>query len=237
MSDSGVKIREATGADAGALGLLCRRGFVKSPEWRVPMFVVRQWWVRVIEHPGCFVRVVESGSEPGSESGRGTVIGFYIGVRDPAVWKALGRRGPHTKWMKMLVLLTRPSFLKSYLRKRKRASGTTRGEKAGGDPNKTISNSSKSVKYQRVSVPEVVDEGGGLYLAIMAIDPEARGYGAGKLIVEHFDGLGADLGVGTLWLHVDPRNVRAQGLYSKFGYQIRGRDGTSLLMSKDCQAA
>lgn len=223
MSNPGVQIREARVSDAITLGRLCRRSFVKSPEWRVPMFIVGRWWRGVIEHPGCCVRVVSD------DSG---IIGFYIGVEDPGVWETMSKQGPHCKWMKGLVLLTRPAFLRSYHKKRRQAR-IGRGSGDGNTQNKGVNH---GFSAQRVRVADVVDDRGGLYLAIMALDPRVRGRGIGKRVVEHFGDLGVELGVGTLWLHVDPRNERAQGLYLGFGYQFGGRDGNSFLMYKPVES-
>lgn len=228
MDQAEVHVREAMATDAKPLGLLCRRCFVKSPEWRVPMVIVQRWWRDVIEHPGCWVRVLED------QSG---VIGFLVGVQDQTVWDRLGKRGPNKKWMKMLVLLTRPSFLRSQLAKRKRAKGKRRTGDCQGNGASTTADSQdgrgqSEPKIDRVRIEDVLGDQSGFYLAVMGVDPRERGRGLGKLIVEQFDRIGMELGAGVLWLHVDPRNERAQGLYKGFGYCLDGLDGHSLLMIK-----
>jgi GNAT superfamily N-acetyltransferase len=216
MIDQGVRVREAVVSDANALGDICRRSFLKSPEWQAPTVIVRRWWQIVIEHPDCIVcSVVESDR----------VVGFYIAVRDEGVWGKLSRQGPNSKWMKGLILLTHPSFLRSFINKRLRA-------RRRGSVVSDVGGESAKKPMKQVCAADILGNQEGMYLAIMAVDPQVRNRGTGKLMIEHFAELGVELSLGVIWLHVDPRNERAQGLYSRCGYELGGRDGSSYLMYK-----
>jgi ribosomal protein S18 acetylase RimI-like enzyme len=213
-------IRAASSADASGLALMCRRCFRKSPEWYGALFLVRRWWRGLIADPAFVVEVVVQGDR---------MVGYLVTTDSHTSWRGQLQIGPHRRVVKLFVMLTRPSFLKSKLNKRlrsrkpSRSAGNGQGLDHGGEGARSRS---------RVTADGVRDGRRGLYLAIMAMDPEIRGIGGGKRLVERFIELGQVGEYDYLWLHVDPRNERAQGLYGRYGFVIEGVDGSNLLMTR-----
>jgi len=232
MGINGITMRAATVKDADALVWLSRVGFQKSPEWRAPSFMIRRWWRDVISHPKCMVRVAvcsDSQSEP-----YGGVIGYCVATLDHSVWDAKMHSGPHSKWMKVLIMLTNPTVRRAYLKKRrqvKEISRTTATQKDASTESDDMAGDSDQ-ELGRVCIADIVDERGDLYLALMAVDPRMRGRGTATKMIEHFVEIGHEQCVGTIWMHVDPRNKKGQDRYAQWGYTLRGRHGNSLLMSK-----
>ncbi len=223
MNGAEVSIRDAHVDDALALTLLSRRCFKKSPEWFVPKFVVCRWWRSVIRHQGCVVRVA------GDDDG---VLGYALSVYKYDDWARVSHRGAHSKWMKGLVTLMRPAFLKSYLAKRKQArAGKAKSASCEQVGSASTTDAKADLKLERVSVKNVLGENG-VYWAIVAVDPESQGRGVGKLLLESVLKFGECAGASRICLHVDARNKRAQGLYAHYGYDLTGRDGNSFLMTK-----
>jgi ribosomal protein S18 acetylase RimI-like enzyme len=217
MSESTVSVRDAEIGDAYVLALLSRRCFKKSPEWFVPLFLVRRWWRGVIEHDGCVVRVAID---------HGGVFGYALSVYAFEDWDWVSSHGAHARWMKGAVTLLRPSFLKSYIAKRKKAKAQSRTNQKKRADSETVSD-----PVGRVSVREILGDRG-VYWAIVAVSPEAQGRGVGKALLEGVTIFGQNAKADRICLHVDPRNKGAQGLYAKYGYALAGRDGNSLLMVK-----
>ena len=56
------------------------------------------------------------------------------------------------------------------------------------------------------------------HLEAIAVHPQARGHGAGEQLLARAESRAAELGAGSMSLHVFERNGRARGLYEKAGY-------------------
>ena len=63
----------------------------------------------------------------------GEVVGYLLCTENYQIWGGIRRHGCHARWVKGLVTLVRPSFLKSRLRKWKRAKGVSAGNGGGGE--------------------------------------------------------------------------------------------------------
>jgi ribosomal protein S18 acetylase RimI-like enzyme len=220
MTDSGqatLTMRKARHEDAPVLASMCRACFVRSPEWYAPSGVIRRWWRGLIDDPVCEVELVKHD---------GRTIGYLVTTETYGVWRRWLSVGPYRTWIKLLVMLTRPVIFKSFLRKKLRARAAT-GASAG------VEGGSAASGHPKVDREGVLAGREGLYLAIMAVSPDARGLGAGGRIVERFLEIGSSRAGRVLWLHVDPRNEVAQRLYQKHGFSIVGVDGSSLLMIRE----
>ena len=66
----------------------------------------------------------------------------------------------------------------------------------------------------------IIDEA---HLLNIAIAPETRGAGLGRLLLEHVESDCADQGADRILLEVRPSNDRARALYAAFGYVEVGR--------------
>lgn len=219
MNQLKISVRGAQGDDALALTMLSRRCFKKSSEWFVPKFVVCRWWRGVLGNGGGVISVAVDD---------GCVVGYTLSFNRYADWERVSTRGAHAKWIRILVLLTRPAFLKAYLARRRgirlgdvRAESTGEGGGTGNDVQ----------QLKRVSVKEELG-GNGVYWAIVAVDPGSQGRGVGKVLLESVLEFGENSGANRVCLHVDARNKHAQGLYTKYGYDLTGRDGNNYLMTK-----
>ena len=65
----------------------------------------------------------------------------------------------------------------------------------------------------------IVDEG---HITNVAVHPDYRGQGIGKMLVEHLIALCKDEEVYKLTLEVNTNNTVAQGLYQSFGFESQG---------------
>lgn len=214
--DQILTMRTADQEDSSALVMMCRACFRRSPEWYAPGWVVRRWWRGLIRDSACHVEVIEHDR---------STVGYLVTTSSYSVWRHWLAVGPNRKWLKLMVMLTRPAMFKSLLKKKLRARAASGADKPCGEG---------STKLARVTSDSVIAGRSGLYLANMAMIPETRGLGGGKRIVERFIELGISEGVEVLWLHVDPRNEVAQGLYARYGFVTDGVEGSSLLMSRAC---
>jgi hypothetical protein len=145
-------IRAASSADASGLALMCRRCFRKSPEWYGALFLVRRWWRGLIADPAFVVEVVVQGDR---------MVGYLVTTDSHTSWRGQLQIGPHRRVVKLFVMLTRPSFLKSKLNKRlrsrkpSRSAGNGQGLDHGGEGARSRS---------RVTADGVRDGRRGLYL-------------------------------------------------------------------------
>ena len=214
--DRVLTLRAARHEDSPALALMCRACFRRSPEWYAPKWVVARWWRGLIDDPACDLEVIEHD---------GVAVGYLVTILSYSEWRRWLAVGPNRKWLKLLVMLTHPIIFKSFVKKKLRARSASRVGASDGDG---------VARYSRVSSNSVIAGRSGLYLAMMAMVPQTRGLGGGKRIVERFIELGVASEAEVLWLHVDPRNEVAQGLYARYGFIVDGVDGSSLLMSRTC---
>ncbi len=67
-----------------------------------------------------------------------------------------------------------------------------------------------------------------LYLDDISVSPELRGQGIGTKLLTLAEEHGKNLGISSLFLHVEESNVRARKLYESFGYVPIERVGTRL---------
>jgi [ribosomal protein S18]-alanine N-acetyltransferase len=57
----------------------------------------------------------------------------------------------------------------------------------------------------------------------LAVDPDARGRGVGRLLLDHAVGRARRAGVTRVWVQVSPKLDAAQGLFRTFGFRESGR--------------
>ena len=221
---SDVLIREATAKDAHAIVLLCRAGWPAWAAWFAPSFLVCRWWRKVIDSPICSVQVAAEAADNATKS----VVGFSVLTTDFSAWDQILHTGPHSKVAKAVILLLHPSLLTAYIRRKKKM-----GAKGASKTDKTRCDSRGTSGYRFVERSAYVSRSSELHLALMGVDSQVRGKGIGSCLVCQYVESAEQMGVESVWLHVEPRNMRAQRLYQKHGFSIVGVDGSSLLMIRE----
>jgi ribosomal protein S18 acetylase RimI-like enzyme len=88
----------------------------------------------------------------------------------------------------------------------------------------------------RVMMMDLIDsmstqrvEDGDLYIASLAVAPEARGQGVGFRLLQEAQMIAEDRGLDRLTLDVSPANTPALNLYSKFGFRFTGKKEIKIL--------
>lgn len=88
----------------------------------------------------------------------------------------------------------------------------------------------------RVMMMDLIDslstqkvEDGDLYIASLAVAPEARGQGVGFRLLQEAQMIAEERGLDRLTLDVSPTNTPALNLYSKFGFRFTGKKEIKLL--------
>lgn len=224
MINQNVRLRNAVEEDIRDLVSLSQIGFKKSPEWRSPFFVVRRWWYGVVTHPKIHVLVAVK-----EIASREVIIGYCVGTTEFELWETKMRQGPHSKISKILVMFLSPSIGKAFLQRRIRVKKVRSGN---------IQSTNKSeLNYEVGSLPQIninekIHKLGGLYLALMVVDPKFRGEGLAKRLLVSFEELAIRDEVGILWGRVESRNKNLQSLYLHLGYEFPGWFGSSLLLYK-----
>ncbi|MGB9837387.1 GNAT family N-acetyltransferase [Methanothermobacter sp.] len=72
-------------------------------------------------------------------------------------------------------------------------------------------------------------EDGDLYIASLAVAPEARGQGVGFRLLQEAQMIAEDRGLDRLTLDVSPTNTPALNLYSRFGFRLKGEKEIRIL--------
>lgn len=208
-----VRIEPATPQDAAAIARLCRMTFPGAPEWRAPVWIGTRWWRSLMEGNGCLPIIAKGEREE--------LLGFVIDIADPDAWAAANRRGPHSKLMKLAVALTRPSILRSRLRKRRAARGV---EKTTGHSHRQGSGAPSG------SEPR-------LFLELLVVSPNAKGQGIGSALLQRVEEHARSRGICLVKLLVDPRNQAAHAFYLRNGYRVAGTEKGSAVMIKELEIA
>lgn len=206
-----VRIEPATPQDAAAIARLCRATFPGAPEWRAPIWICARWWRSLAARAGCLPLVAKDEHD--------RLLGFVIDIADPDAWSAASRSGPHSKPIKALVALTRPSILRARIRKRRAAKGVCKA---------TPTNSSVRTDQSPRSEPR-------LFLELLVVSPAAKGRGIGSALLKRVEEHARLRQTYLVKLLVDPRNQAAHAFYTRHGYRMNGTDKGSAVMIKELE--
>lgn len=216
MTSNSIKIRKATTSDIPRLVQILQTSFPTAPEWNAPRFLIRSWWKKIICNNHCQTLIAADGDD--------NARGFVIYVESAHVWSWAEKLVPYSKASRLVLLLLKPSILRSRIAKQKALINF-------GKNQKTIAGTSKhfaATKKATLSNVLAAD----FFVGLIAVDNTFRGHGAGVKLLGESEKLAQKRGSMMVRMHIDPRNHKAHRFYESMGYRHAGRIKNSIVMVK-----